>query len=470
MSEAVVRSRALVFAGLLTLAIATAVGAPCFTWGSGSAALSRDLIPRMNAVAAAPPEIRVADLPNGMRIAAVPFPEPDAIALCTVIRAGARNETGPGETGLAGRLERLVLGIGAPPSPPADEDALFRLGARVSGFSTEDYACRIVLFAGRENLDAVLRAEAARLTETRDFEGKLRALGPALDRQTRAAGDDPVARLMAALRGAAFADHPYGKYPGILGPAPADPAARAEALRTFAARFYAPENTVIFAVGDIVPDRLFESAKKHYGGWARSGYVFEPGGEPPAAEPKRIDVEGVSGAAALLAVAFRGPAFSDSDPAPAALDIIAAAAFSPASPFPRRLVAEERRCRWLTADFHAARDPSILVLSAAVRQPADLPAVETEILAEVERIGSDGLSPRALAEAKARLRSKIERKRATVEGLAGIVASLAGLSGDPTPLDRHLSRYDKILPSDILRAARTYLRVRGSVTATLVGK
>lgn len=450
MSEPAVRFRTLILAGVLACGAAFAGGpAP------GPAA---DVL-RV--------EARVADLPNGLRVVAVPFREPDTVVFSTIVRAGARNEVEPGQTGLARFFERLVLGIGPRASSPgAAGEALFRLGAEIRGFSTEDYACRSIIFAGRENLDAVMRAEAARIMGPRGIEAGIRTLAPALEREARAVARKPEVRLIAALRNAAYENHPYRGFPwGALRNVP-DAPAPAEAAGTFGSRFYAPEHTILLAVGDIVPDRFIEMVRKQYGGWVRSGFDFQPAAVPPQKEPKRSNLE-APGTSARLGIAFLGPAFSDSAAAPAALDLIAAALFSSASPLYQKLVIREKRCASLEADFHATRDPSLLVVTAGIKDAADLPAVEAEILGELERVKRDGLTPRPLAEAKARVRFALAGKIATAEGASRALASIIGLTGDPASLNRIAALTDRLLPSDILQAARAYFKPSNSTTVTL---
>jgi zinc protease len=194
MSEPVVRSRA---AGLVC-ALAWIAGVPA----GASAFPARDIFPF---------EARVVDLDNGLRVAAVPLGEPDTVVYCTIVRAGVRNEVEARKTGLAAFLERLIL---RGPAEPAGDDALLRIGAEIGGFGTEDFACRSVLFAGRENLETVIRAEADRLAGARDLETGLRAETPILETETGIRAASPSGKLLEILKGMAFERHPYRRFPG----------------------------------------------------------------------------------------------------------------------------------------------------------------------------------------------------------------------------------------------------------------
>jgi zinc protease len=78
-------------------------------------------------------------------------------------------------------------------------------------------------------------------------------------------------------------------------------------------RYFAPENTVLVAVGDFDPRRLVSLVKAHFGGWAASGRPLSP--LPPVAKPGRRRVRRIHhpGDQTHIVLGHLGVARSDPD-------------------------------------------------------------------------------------------------------------------------------------------------------------
>jgi len=105
---------------------------------------------------------KIDQLDNGLKIVSVPLGNPDIIAFYTIVRSGSRNEIEPGKSGFAHFFRTYdVQG-----DPAGAEGRLRRApdqaGAGTNGFTTDDYTCYYLVFAGRENLEKVVKTEADR--------------------------------------------------------------------------------------------------------------------------------------------------------------------------------------------------------------------------------------------------------------------------------------------------------------------
>src|SRR5256885_10148059 len=88
-----------------------------------------------------PYQTHVKELPNGLKLVAVPFDSPGIIAYYTVVRAGSRNEVEAGLSGFAHFFEHMMFR--GTPKYPTDKynDVLRDLGVDSNAFTTDDWTC-----------------------------------------------------------------------------------------------------------------------------------------------------------------------------------------------------------------------------------------------------------------------------------------------------------------------------------------
>ena len=128
----------------------------------GLAVLARPQPPSAPAASVFPYNVRVETLENGLKLVSVPLDNPNIIAYYTIVRSGSRNEVEPGKSGFAHFFEHMMFkGTKQVPSAAYDE-FLTALGAGTNGYTTDDFTCYYVVFAGRENLEKVVETEADR--------------------------------------------------------------------------------------------------------------------------------------------------------------------------------------------------------------------------------------------------------------------------------------------------------------------
>jgi zinc protease len=152
---------------------------------------------------------KIEQLENGLKIVSVPLGNPDIIAFYTVVRSGSRNEIEPGKSGFAHFFEHMMFkGTRQVPKAAYDE-LLTRLGAGTNGFTTDDYTCYYVVFAGRENLEQVVKVEADRFINLYYTEDMIKTEAPVIDGEYNTSAANPGRRLLELLRDTAFTAHSY---------------------------------------------------------------------------------------------------------------------------------------------------------------------------------------------------------------------------------------------------------------------
>src|SRR5262249_52336828 len=87
-------------------------------------------------------------------------------------------------------------------------------------------------------------------------------------------------------------------------------------------RYYRPEYTTIIVSGDVNPKQVRSLVDKDWGNWKRGSYHADIPVEPKQQGPRENHVDWPSPTLPQLAVAFKGPAYSDTTKDTVALDVL----------------------------------------------------------------------------------------------------------------------------------------------------
>lgn len=412
---------------------------------------------------------QIEELENGLKVLSIPLPNPNIISYYTIVRSGSRNEIEPGKSGFAHFFEHMMFkGTKKVPREAYDE-FLTRLGAGTNGYTTDDYTCYFVVFAGRENLEKVVEVEADRFINLSYDVEMLKTEAPVIEGEYYASVSSPDRRLFELLRHTAFEKHSYKHTTlGYLRDIQ-DMPNQFEYSQLYKQRFYAPDNTILLVAGDFDHNELMTYVRKHYGSWPRSNFNLVTPEEPPQTKPKRAHYAWPTKTLPRLAIAYHGPAYSDEIIDKAALDLLAEIAFSHSSPLYQRLVIEEQKCQTLNASFADRRDPYLLIFTSIVKKEEDLPYVEEAIFDELERLKNEPVPADQLADVKSNLKYTLAAEMGTTDGLASTLAFYINLATDPGTLNRLFDLYERVTPEDIQTMARKYFVQNGTTVVTLSG-
>lgn len=416
-----------------------------------------------------PYNYRIEELDNGLKVVSIPLKNPNIISYYTIVRSGSRNEIEPGKSGFAHFFEHMMFKGTKTMPREAYDNFLTRLGAGTNGYTTDDYTCYFVVFAGREHLEDVVRVEADRFINLYFDEEMLKTEAPVIEGEYYSSVSNPFRRLYELLRHTAFEKHPYKHTTlGYLEDIKDMPNEFAYS-QLYKKRFYAPDNTILLVVGDFNHEELMTYVRKYYGPWEKSGYKLVTPTEPPQKKQKRAHYEWPTKTLPRLAIAFHGPAYSDTKIDKAALDLLAEIYFSPRSPLYQKLVIDEQICLSLNASFPDRRDPYLLIFTAVLKEEKDLPLVEKAIFEELTKAQNELVSEELLQDVKSNLKYSFLRAMETTDGVAGTLAFYINLTTDPGTVNRLFTLYEKITPQDIQEIAKKYFTVNNSTVVTLTG-
>jgi zinc protease len=411
----------------------------------------------------------VDDLPNGLRLVTVPTDYPNMVALYIVVRAGSRDEVEPGKSGYAHLFEHLMFRGSENFTPRQRDDIMKRAGADTNASTNQDRTTYYVVFS-KEDLDEVMKVEADRFQRLKYAEPAYKTESLAVLGEYNKNSAEPTQKLDEALYETAFTRHTYAHTTmGYLEDVQDMPNQYAYSLE-FYKRFYTPEYATVLLVGDVTRERALELTKTYFGGWARGSYAPSIPAEPRQTEPRTAHVDWPSPTLPWVAVAFKGPAYSDTAKDKPALDLLSPMAFGPNSDLYKQLVLEEQKVDDLGADFGNHPDPELFTVYARVKNVKDLDEVRDRILATFARFTGDPVDQAKLDATRSRMRYSFALRMNSSPAIAAALAPYILLTRTPDTINKVFALYQQVTPDDMRTMAAKYFTDSNRTIVTLTPK
>lgn len=406
------------------------------------------------------------DLPNGLRLITIPTDYPNIVSLFIVVGAGSRNEVEPGKSGFAHLFEHLMF-RGTPEfSPERYEAEIQNAGAASNAFTSDDLTAFHTTFS-KEDLPRILSMEAdrfAHLSFSQDaFKTETRAVLGEYNKNSA----NPNQKLFETLRATTFKVHPYQHSTmGFLKDIEAMPD-EYDYSKQFFDRYYRPEYTTIIVAGDVDPKRVRALIDERWGTWKRGSYKVSIPPEPPQNGARTAHVDWPTETLPWLAVAYRGPAYTDTSEETAALDAVSRLGFNQTSPLYQKLVIDEQKVDAMFASPPNNIDPELFSVMSRIKKAADLPAVQQQMIETVEAFAAKPVDAKKLDALKEHLRYEFALQLDNSEAIALTVAQFVALRRTPETINRYYDAYARLTPADIQKAAQKYLIPNNRTVVTL---
>ena len=416
-----------------------------------------------------PYQYKVDDLPNGLRVVTVPTDYPNLVALYTVVGAGSRNEIEEKRSGYAHFFEHLMF-RGSENYPPGSFDEIMqKAGASSNAYTSDDRTVYHETFA-KEDLDEILRLEADRFQKLKFSEEQFKTEAGAVLGEYNKNSASPFFKMYEVMRETAFKEHTYshttmGYIADII-----DYPNQYDYAWQFFKRFYRPENTTIVVVGDVKQAEVLAMVKKYYGGWQRGDYKTQITAEKPQTAPRKKHIEWDSATLPIVQIAYRAPAFSETEKDKAALDLLSIIAFGENSDISQKLVLQEQKAVFVAADAENHIDPELFTAYAQIKDVKDMDYVQGEILKTYKRYTTELVPQKQLDETRSRLRYGFVLGMNSNDAIAGALAQYIALRRSPDTLDKVFALYDSITPEDVRRFAAKYFTDNNQTIVTLATK
>lgn len=409
------------------------------------------------------------DLPTGLRLVTVPTDYPNLVALYIVVQTGSRNEVEAGKSGFAHFFEHMMF-RGSENYTAEQREAIFkRAGAETNAYTSDDRTVYHATFS-KDDLDEIMKMEADRFLRLKyalpEFQTEALAVKGEYDKNSA----NPFSKLYETLRETAFKTHTYSHTTmGYLKDIQ-DMPNQFEYSQEFFKRFYRPEYTTVMIVGDVTRARTLDLTRKYFGEWKRGDYVTKIPAEPKQTEPRKSHIDWPSPTLPIVAVAFRGPAYSDVDKDKMALDLLAQVAFGENSDLYQKLVLTEQKVDVLGPDFSNQMDPELFVVLARVKDPKDVDYVRDQILATFKGYSTELIPQEKLNATRSRLRYSFAMAMDSSNAIAATLAPFVSLRRTPETIDKLAELMETISPQDVRDIAARYFRDESRTIVTLAPK
>ncbi len=240
--------------------------------------------------------------------------------------------------------------------------------------------------------------------------------------------------------------------------------------RKFFARYYRPENCILFIAGELDVPATMALVRKHYGGWKRGYVAPQVPTEPQQVAERRIDVPYPGKSLPILWLAYKADRFDPEDRTYVAGTLLAELAFGETSEVHKKLVLDEQVAEFIQAELSPNRDPGLFDVISRIKDPAKVDYVQGEIdrvVAEYQKLPPDA---QRLADLKSRLKYDFLMNLDTPDHVAQHSARFLAVTGGLGAIDQLYTTYDSITPADVQAAARKYLVRERRTVAVLRGE
>src|SRR5512137_224209 len=392
-------------------------------------------------------------LANGLRVRVLPDRLVPAVSYYTFFGVGSRNER-PGLTGISHLFEHMMFNGSERFGPKEFDRVLEAHGGASNAYTSTDLTAYHDDFAS-EALPVVVDLESDRMRALRiTDEGLAQERSVVMEERRLRTENSHFGLMEEQLESLVYQAHPY-RWPVIGWMDDIARISRADCLDFFGT-YYAPGNAAIYVCGDVDPDDLLARIESAYGAIPAGPPVPPPvGGEPPQRGERRATIQFPANAPAMLA-GFRGPSARERDTA--VLDVLQAClSMGEGSRLRRRIVQELEVAVSVGVGWTWRADPGVFMFSMELAPGASQRKAERALWAEIDRVGSRGVSEREMARARALLRSGVLHELSTRNGVAHAMGQAEALLGDWREAGRALERYAAVSSADVRRAARRWL-------------
>ncbi len=277
--------------------------------------------------------------------------------------------------------------------------------------------------------------------------------------------NNPISRLLDALKYTAFQAHPYGI--SIIGHmSDIQNYTRDKALEYYKT-YYVPSNMTISIVGDVKAKDVFKMAEKY---WERIPFSPPPPAlatiEPEQQGERRIELE--DPAQPFFSVGWHVP--EETHPDWPALEALSAyLGDGRTSPFYKNLIKDKKIASTATTylGYPGTKFPTLLLAYAMPAPEHSNDECEIEILSEVEKVKNEIIPIEELDKIKARAKASFINSMNSNLGMAMQLAAYETSWGSWRELFNTLDRINAVTTEDIQRVAKKYLTKQNRTIAKL---
>ena len=412
-------------------------------------------------------DLIVKTLDNGLTVVLKAVHSAPVISWWMAYRIGSRNERS-GQTGISHWVEHMLFkGTERFPAGVLDR-AVDRAGGQWNAFTSIDYTMYFATLPSNQ-IDIALDAEADRMHQALFLPEEVESERTVIIAERQDNENSPLFWLNEEMHAAAFRVHGY--HHSIIGDMADLEQMQRDDLYEHYRRHYVPANATAVAVGDFDPEEMFQRIESRYASIPASpapALFNRP--EPEQQGERRVTVE-LPGHTAFLQISHRVPEACHPDWF--ALQILDSILTGPGGGV------DNKTCRLyralvksgIAADISGGMqetiDPFVYTIGATINDGRDPDEAEAIILAEIERLSTEGISDAELNKARKQARAAFAYSTESVTNQAYWLAQSAIL-GDINWFGQFISQLEAIQVEDVQRVAQLYLTTQRRTTGLLI--
>ncbi len=397
------------------------------------------------------------------------------VTFCVLYRVGSRNEA-VGHTGSTHLLEHMLF----KGTPTFNKERNTQIAATLqkigADFNATTWYDRTNYYetVPSDQLDLAVRLEADRMRNSFIADADRQSEMTVVRNELERGQNEPMLVLDEAVYAAAFREHPY-HHPTIGWRSDVEnvPTAR---LKAFYDTFYHPDNATAIVVGDFAAGEALALVARHFGTIPPAAVPIPEvyTDEPPQEGERRLIVRR-AGELALVQIAFRTPAvlgqtrvLSNAELAARAaappeendiypLVVLSAALSSGVTSRLYQALVETELAVTATTNCDQFRDPGLFNVYVTVRPGVDPSEVERVVLAELERVASEGLPAAEVEKAKRQIVAAVAYNRDGTFNVASQISEAEAVA-DWRFYKDYAARVERVAPEDVRRVAAEFFK------------
>ncbi len=426
---------------LISLLIAGAMSAPAV-----AASSTPVVVPGVDQVA-------TKTLANGLKIVVWPDHDIPNVALYNWYRVGSRNERA-GITGISHFFEHMMFNGTSTREPGEFDRTMEANGGSNNAYTSSDVTVYQDWFP-RSALEVIFDLEGDRMANL-SFDPKVveSERGVVYSERRSSVDNNNLGALVEQMDATAYLAHPY-QIPTIGWPSDIEGWTQQD-LKNYYKTYYAPNNAVMFVVGDVEPAEVFALAEKTIGKIpAQPAPVAVTTKEPEQQGERRIDLKRPA-QTPLLVFAHHALAGSDAD-MPALQLLMSILTDGDSSRLHQELV-EQQLAVDVGDQVASGFDPGLVYIYATLPPGGDLAKTEAALDSSLAKLVKDGVSQAELDKARTQKLAAFWRSMATISGKAQAMGGYEVFNGDYRKLFDAPAAYDRVTTADVQRIAAKIFR------------
>ncbi|HEY7475541.1 MAG TPA: pitrilysin family protein [Vicinamibacterales bacterium] len=403
-------------------------------------------------------------LPNGLQVVFLEDHSTPIVHLALWYHVGSKDEK-PGRTGFAHLFEHLMFKGSRNVRPDQHPSWITSVGGQANAFTDED-ATVYWETVPAQYLPLILWLEADRMASLDVSEPKFKTEREVVKEERRMRYENqPFGRLPEIIYDKAFKTHPY-KHQTIGSMEDLEAASIAD-VRAFHSTYYVPNNATLTLVGDFDTKAARLLVEQYLGKVPKGNPVPRDIPKEPAhtSEERYTVTEPWPLPAVVVSYHITNDGHPDAYPLHVLAKILSD---GDSSRIYRSLVYEKQMALAAFGEAKLIEHPN-LFYAVAIVQPGRKPEeVQKELLAQLERVKTEGVSAEELSRSKRQWARDYILGRETVQQKALHLAHAVVIHNDIKTADGEFDLFQNVTVADVQRVARTYFTPESRMLLTIL--